>query len=411
LHTQVGIVGAGPAGLMLSHLLHQEGIESVVLDARSRETIETTVRAGVLEDHVAELLRETGVGERMDRDGAVHHGIELRFGGRGHHLDFEDLTGGRTIMLYGQNEVVKDLGRARLKDGGSVIWEAEVVELCDLQTDSPRIRFRTGPMVDESRLRRSGDLEELSCDVIAACDGYWGPGRRHIPDAIRTEYQRTYPFGWFGVLAEAPRSAEELVYTNHERGFSLVSTRSPEIQRLYFQCDPDDSIDDWPDERVWAELHTRLETEDGWELQEGRILEKIVVGMRSFVCAPMQHGRLFLAGDAAHIVPPTGAKGMNLAIADVRVLTRGLVELLGAGSTAVLDRYSETCLRRVWKAQRFSWWMTSMLHRFGDDPFQRGLQLAELDYITRSRAPATALAENYVGLPLELGPKDASEAR
>jgi p-hydroxybenzoate 3-monooxygenase len=401
LHTQVGIVGAGPAGLMLSHLLHLEGIESVVLDARSRETIETTVRAGVLEDHVAALLRETGVGERMDRDGAVHHGIELRFGGRGHRLDFEDLTGGRTIMLYGQNEVVKDLGRARVEAGGQVLWEAEVVELCDLRTDAPRIRFRTGPMVDESRLARSGELEEISCDVIAACDGYWGPGRRHIPEAIRTDYERTYPFSWFGVLAEAPRSADELVYTNHERGFSLVSTRSPTIQRLYFQCDPEDSVDNWPDDRVWEELRTRLQVEDGWQLKDGRILEKIIVGMRSFVCTPMQHGRLFLAGDAAHIVPPTGAKGMNLAIADVRVLTRGLVELFANGTTAVLDGYTETCLRRVWKAQRFSWWMTSMLHRFGDDPFQRGLQLAELDYITNSRAPATALAENYVGLPLD----------
>jgi p-hydroxybenzoate 3-monooxygenase len=386
---------------MLSHLLHQEGIESVVLDARSRETIETTVRAGVLEDHVAELMRETGAGERMDREGAVHHGIELRFGGRGHRLDFEDLTGGRSIMVYGQQELVKDLGRARLEAGGTVIWEAEAVELDGLETESPRIRFRTGPMVDESRMRRSGDIEELSCDVIAACDGYWGPGRRHIPEALRTEYQRSYPFGWFGVLAEAPRSAEELVYVNHERGFSLVSTRSPTIQRLYFQCDPHDTIDHWPDERVWDELGTRTRTEDGWELAEGRILEKIIVGMRSFVCTPMQYGRLFLAGDAAHIVPPTGAKGMNLAIADVRVLTRGLADLFATGSTDVLDRYSEICLRRVWKAQRFSWWMTSMLHRFGDDPFQRGLQLAELDYITSSRAAATALAENYVGLPLD----------
>jgi p-hydroxybenzoate 3-monooxygenase len=401
LHTQVGIVGAGPAGLMLAHLLHLEGIESVVLDARTRETIETTVRAGVLEDHVAGLLRETGVGERMDREGAVHHGIELRFGGRGHRLDFADLTGGRSIVLYGQQEVVKDLGGARLEAGGTVIWEAEAVELCDLETDAPRIRFRTGPMIDESRLRRGGDLEELTCEVIAACDGYWGPGRRHIPEAIRTEYERSYPFAWFGVLAEAPRSADELVYTNHERGFSLVSTRSPTIQRLYFQCDPDDAAENWPDERVWEELRTRTQTEDGWDLKEGRILEKIVVGMRSFVCSPMQHGRLFLAGDAAHIVPPTGAKGMNLAIADVRVLTRGLVDLFRDGRTEVLDRYSETCLRRVWKAQRFSWWMTSMLHRFGDDPFQRGLQLAELDYIASSRAAATALAENYVGLPLD----------
>jgi p-hydroxybenzoate 3-monooxygenase len=401
VHTQVGIVGAGPAGLMLSHLLHREGIESVVLDARTRETIETTVRAGVLEDHVADLMRETGVGERMDREGAVHNGIELRFAGRGHDLDFEDLTGGRSIMIYGQQEVVKDLGRARVDAGGTVIWEAEAVELAGIETDNPRIRFRTGPFEDESRLRRSGEIEELSCDVIAACDGYWGPGRRHIPEAIRTEYERTYPFAWFGVLAEAPRPAEHLIYTNHERGFSLLSTRSPTIQRFYFQCDPGESAGDWSDEAIWEELRNRTRTDDGWELEEGRILEKIVVGMRSFVCEPMQHGRLFLAGDAAHIVPPTGAKGMNLAIADVRVLTRGLVELFRYGSSATLDGYTETCLRRVWKAQRFSWWMTSMLHRFGDDPFQRGLQIAELDYVTSSRAASTALAENYVGLPLD----------
>ena len=390
LDTQVGIVGAGPAGLMLSHLLAREGIDSVVLDARARETIENTVRAGVLEDHVAQLLRDTGVGERMDREGATHHGVELRFAGRGHRIDFGELTG-RTITLYGQNQVVKDLNAARVAAGGRIVWEAEVLEVAGAETDTPRLRFSV-----------DGAAEELACDVVAGCDGYWGPSRQAIPAERRREFERHYPFAWFGLLVEAPRYSHELIYALHERGFALVSTRSPEIQRLYFQCDPADSADDWPEDRIWDELRARLSTMDGGTLHEGRILEKAVLGMRSFVCEPMQHGRLYLAGDAAHIVPPTGAKGMNLAIADVRVLARGLVELFGSGSTTLLDGYTDICLRRVWKAQRFSWWMTSMLHRFGDDPFQLALQHAELDYIAGSRAAATALAENYVGLPLEL---------
>jgi p-hydroxybenzoate 3-monooxygenase len=407
--TQVGIVGAGPAGLVLSHLLALEGIDSTVLDARARDTIETTVRAGVLEDHVANLLRETGVGERMDREGAVHHGIELRFEGRGHRIDFADLTG-RTITLYGQNEVVKDLNAARVGAGGRIVWGAQVVEVVGVETETPRLRYRTGPMVDELRLERSGEIEELSCEVVAGCDGYWGPSRQSIPAELRQELERQYPFAWFGLLIEAPPYSHELIYTLHEHGFALVSTRSPTIQRLYFQCDPDESVENWPDDRIWDELRARLATRDGWELHEGPILDKAVLGMRSFVCRPMHHGRLFLAGDAAHIVPPTGAKGMNLAVADVRVLALGLVEFFRSGRTTILDRYSEICLRRVWKAQRFSWWMTSMLHRFGEDPFQLALQHAELDYITGSRAGATALAENYVGLPLQLPSPDESGA-
>jgi p-hydroxybenzoate 3-monooxygenase len=403
MNTQVGIIGGGPAGLLLSHLLARQGIDSIVLDARSRRDIETTVRAGVLEDHVAELLRETGVGERMDAEGSVHHGIELRFSGRGERLDFPTLTDGRSIMLYAQNEVVTDLNHARIGAGGQILWEAEAVEIDGLESDRPTIRYRTGPMVDPVRLIRSGERQELTCDVVAGCDGYWGPSRQAIPARGRREFERTYPVAWFGILVESPPSSDELIYALHERGFALVSTRSPTLQRLYFQCDPEDSVDSWPDDRIWDELEQRLAKSTAWTLNRGRIVDKAIIGMRSFVCEPMRHGRPFLAGDAAHIVPPTGAKGMNLAVADVRVLAQGLTDYFSSGDTAALDRYSDICLRRAWKAQRFSWWMTSMLHRHpGDDPYQLALQHAELDYVTSSRAGATGLAENYVGLPLEL---------
>jgi p-hydroxybenzoate 3-monooxygenase len=306
-------------------------------------------------------------------------------------------------MLYGQHEVVKDLNAARVAAGGQIIWEAQAVEVSGTETDRSTIRYRTGPFTDETRLQRSGELHELTCDVVAGCDGYWGPARQSIPKSIRTEFERIYPFAWFGILVEAPPSSDELIYALHDRGFSLISTRSPELQRMYLQVEPDDSVDNWPDERIWEELHTRVETVSGTRLIEGPIIDKSIVGMRSFVSSTMQHGNLFLAGDAAHIVPPTGAKGMNLAVADVRVLTRGLVQRLRTGSSEILDRYSEICLRRAWKAQRFSWWMTSTLHRHpGDDPFQLAIQQAELDYTTGSVAGSTALAENYVGLPLEL---------
>ena len=406
MRTQVGIVGGGPAGALLSHLLHRQGIESVVLELRGREEVETTVRAGVLEHDTAELMRETGVGERMDRQGAVHHGIELRFGGRGHRIDFADLTG-RNIMVYGQQEVVKDLYAARLDAGGQIVFEAAALGLQDLDTPQPKIRFRRGAYLDLEaggvRFRGDAEEEEIACDFVAGCDGFFGPCRTAIPAEIRKEHVRTYPFGWFGILVEGPPSTEELIYNLHDRGFALVSTRSPEIQRLYFQCDPDDDVDNWPDERIWQELQRRLDIDDGWTLQRGGLFQKDIVQMRSFICEPMQHGRLFLAGDAAHIVPPTGAKGMNLAVADVRVLSRGLTEFYSSGRTDLLDKYSEICLRRVWKASRFSWWMTSMLHRFHhEDDFRYRLQLAELDYVTSSRAASTSLAENYVGLPLDL---------
>ena len=392
MRTQVGIVGGGPAGLLLSHLLHLEGIESVVLERRSREGLETTVSAGVLEHGTARLLREVGVGERMLREGSVHHGIELRFDGRGHRIDFADLTDGLSITIYGQQEVVKDLVRARLEAGGKVLFDTEAASVYDLDTESPRIHFF-----------QDGEEEEISCDYVAGCDGSLGVCRTGIPENARTEFTRTYPFGWFGILVEGPPSTEELIYTLHDRGFALVSTRSPEVQRLYFQCNPQDDVEEWPDERIWAELSTRLATHDGWELTGGRIFQKDIVQMRSFICEPMQHGRLFLAGDAAHIVPPTGAKGMNLAVADIRVLAHALTEFYRSGDRGSLDAYSETCLRRVWRAQRFSWWMTSMLHRFDrSDPFQLKVQQAELDYVTTSRAAATTIAENYVGAALNI---------
>jgi p-hydroxybenzoate 3-monooxygenase len=391
VRTQVGIIGAGPAGLLLSHLLHAQGIECVVVEARSRDAIEATIRAGVLEQGTVDLLLESGLGARMLREGFVHHGIELRFGGRGHRVDLSDLTGGKAITVYAQHEVIKDLVQARLAAGGEIVFEAAEVSVHHFETVAPRIRFI-----------KDGAAIELDCDLIAGCDGFHGVCRPSIPVGVRTAYERSYPFGWFGILAEAPPSSQELIYNLHERGFALVSTRSPELQRLYFQCDPKDDIANWPDDRIWEEFRTRLATGDGWKLIEGPIIQKGIIAMRSFVVEPMQHGRLFLAGDAAHIVPPTGAKGLNLAVADIRVLTRALVAFYRSGDTELLNRYSETCLRRVWKAQRFSWWMTSMLHRFpGSDAFQHRVQIAELDYVTSSRAASTALAENYVGLPME----------
>jgi len=392
MRTQVGIVGAGPAGLVLSHLLHLQGIESVVLERRDRDYIENRIRAGVLEHNTVELLNEMGVGDRMNEEGMVHHGIELRFGGQGHRIDMKELTG-RAITVYGQHEVVKDLIAARLDAGGQILFEAEAVGVHDLESQEPAIRYR-----------KDGEDHELRCDFVAGCDGFYGVCRSSIPEGALTVYEREYPFAWLGVLAETPPSSEELIYTYHERGFALHSMRSPELTRLYIQCDPDDEIENWPDEKIWEELHTRLATDDGFALAEGPILEegKGITPMRSFVTEPMQHGRLFLAGDAAHIVPPTGAKGMNLAVADVRVLAGALRAWYEKGQTEPLDQYSETCMRRMWQVQRFSWWMTSMLHRFGDEnEFQHRVQLAELDYVTSSRAAATTLAENYVGLPMD----------
>ena len=392
MRSQVGIVGAGPAGLMLSHLLHLQGIESVVLEVRSRDYVERRIRAGVLEQGTVDLLIQAGVGERMRREGLVHHGIELRFGGRGHRIDLSGLTGGRAITVYGQHEVVKDLIAARLEEGGTILFEVEDVSVQGLDTATPTIRFRT-----------DGEARELACDVIAGCDGFHGVCRPSIPEGVLTVYERVYPLAWLGILVEAPPSSKELIYAYHQRGFALHSMRSPSITRLYLQCAPDEDLANWPDERIWMELHTRF-TAEGWTLTEGPILQRGVTEMRSFVVEPMQFGRLYLAGDAAHIVPPTGTKGLNLAVADVRVLAHALAAYYASGRTDLLDRYSETCLPRVWRAQRFSWWMTSMLHRFDGDASQQRLQLAELDYVTSSRAAATALAENYVGLPMNWVP-------
>jgi p-hydroxybenzoate 3-monooxygenase len=384
-------VGAGPAGLVLSHLLHLRGVESVVIETQSRRYVEERIRAGVLEQGTVDLLTQSGVGARMKREGLVHYGIEIRFGGRGHRIDFKDLTSGRAITIYAQHEVLKDLISARQAAGGQVLFEAAQVGIFDFDTHGPRIRFL-----------KDGVPHELICDFIAGCDGFHGVCRPSIPESELTVFERVYPFAWLGILAEAPPSSEELIYSHHPRGFALHSMRSPHITRLYLQCDPDETLDNWPDARIWEELQTRFATEQDWALTQGPILQKGITGMRSFVVEPMQYGRLFLAGDAAHIVPPTGAKGLNLAVADVRVLADALAAFYASGRRDLLDGYSSTCLRRVWKVQRFSWWMTSLLHVFKEESaFDRRRQLAELDYVASSRAGAQTLAENYVGLPMD----------
>lgn len=388
--TQVGIVGAGPAGLVLALLLRRRGIESVMVEARSREYCEQRIRAGVLEHSTVELLDANGAGARMRREGLVHGGIYLRFGGRSRHIDFPALTG-KTITVYGQHEVVKDLIAAHLAANAPLHFDVSDVAIEGAQTDRPTIRYRDA----------TGTPSSISCDVVAGCDGFHGIARDGIPPGVLTAYERVYPFAWLGILSESPPVAHELIYTHHARGFALFSQRSPSIQRMYLQCEPDEDLARWPDERIWDELHHRLEGDDAPDLVEGAILQKGVTAMRSFVVEPMQYGRLFLAGDAAHIVPPTGAKGMNLAIADVAVLADALVAFYGGAGTTALDSYSARCLQRVWRAQRFSAWMTTMLHRApAADAFGERLQLAELDYVTTSHAAAQSLAENYVGLPL-----------
>jgi p-hydroxybenzoate 3-monooxygenase len=389
MRTQVGIVGAGPAGLLLSHLLHLRGIESVVLEARSQHDIESTIRAGVLEQGTMDTLNQAGLGARMQAEGALHHGFELAFEGQRRRIALTELTG-HSITVYAQHEVIKDLVAARLAAGGELKFNVSDVTLHDFQDGSdrtPRIRYR-----------HEGRDEELACDFIVGCDGSQGVSRQCIPETVRQDYQRVYPFGWFGILVEAPPSSDELIYARHDRGFALISTRSPGVQRMYFQCDPKDTVDAWSDDRIWSELHARVDTADGWRITEGRIFQKNIVGMRSFVSTPMQSGKLFLAGDAAHIVPPTGAKGLNLAVSDVRVLNAALIDFYKEGGSEKLARYTETALKRVWRAEHFSWWMTRMLHKLDDtSPFEQRLQVAELEHVTTSRAAATALAENYVG--------------
>jgi p-hydroxybenzoate 3-monooxygenase len=391
MRTQVGIVGAGPAGLMLSHLLHLDGIESVILECRSRQYIEDRVRAGVLEQGTVDLMIETGVGERLRREGLRHDGVWFSFGGQRHRINLSELTGGSAITVYAQQEVVKDLVEARLGAGGQIVFEVDDLSVHDVDSRLPKIRYT-----------KEGASHEIVCDFIAGCDGFHGVCRPSVPEGVITAYERVYPFAWLGILAEAAPASEELIYTYTERGFALFSMRSPQITRLYLQCTPDEDLTQWPDDRVWQELCARMRTDDGWTPAVGPVIQKGVTGMRSFVIEPMQFGRLFLAGDAAHIVPPTGAKGLNLAISDVRVLSKALKAFYKSGRHDLLDQYSAKCLRRIWKVQRFSWWMTSMLHLFpGADGFDHRRQIAELDYITSSRAGMTSLAENYVGLPLD----------
>ena len=389
MRTQLAIIGAGPAGLFLSLLLDRLGIRSVVLELHARQYIEERVRAGLLEYGTVQLMHELAVGERLRREGLEHGGIELRFNGQGHRIDFRELAGGKCVTIYAQHEVIKDLVAARLAAGHPILFETAHVELHALQSAHPFVQFD-----------HNGVPERLDCDFVAGCDGFHGVSRAAIPAGVLTTYDRDYPFGWLGILAEAPPSSNELVYAHHDRGFALLSMRSPEITRLYLQCAHDEDLALWSDDRIWSELDKRFATTDGWKLTPGPILQKGITSMRSFVVEPMQFGRLFLAGDAAHIVPPTGAKGLNLAVADVRILAAALGAYYQSGDSELLAQYSATCLRRIWKVQRFSWWMTQLLHRFADDTaFDRRRQLAELDYVTSSRAASTSLAENYVGLP------------
>jgi len=390
MRTQVGIVGAGPAGLMLSHLLHQRGVDSVVIDLRSRADIEETIKAGILEQGTVDLLRQTGLGDRMNRDGFVHHGINLAFSGGIHRINLYELTGGRSVMVYAQHEVLIDLIAKRLADGGDLRFGVSDTQVEGLETEQPTIRFT-----------HEGEQQTLECDFVIGADGSRTYTRFLIPEGtIRKDFFRQYPFAWFGILAEAPPSSDELIYAHSERGFVLISTRSPSVQRMYFQCDPATNIDDWSDDRIWEEFDARL-SPSGAGVTPGPIFRKDVLQFRSFVCEPMQYGRLFLAGDAAHTVPPTGAKGMNLAIADVHVLDRALGAYYSSKDTGLLDAYTQTALRRIWRGQWFSFWMTSMLHRFSDaTDFDLRRQLAELELVTSSPTAAKNLAENYVGLPL-----------
>ncbi|MET9870942.1 4-hydroxybenzoate 3-monooxygenase [Streptomyces sp. NPDC006386] len=389
MRTTVGIIGAGPAGLLLARLLHNAGIDSVVLESRDRDYVERRQRAGILEQGTADVLRAAGAGARMDREGLRHDGIELRFDRRRHRVDFPALTGGRSVMVYAQTEVCKDLIALQLREGGPLLFEAEALAVEDAGTDAPRVRFR-----------HQGREDVLECAYVVGCDGFWGVARQAIPAALTQVFERTYPFGWLGILADVPPSHDELVYARHDRGFALLSMRSPSISRLYLQVPDGTDAEAWSDEEIWDELERRFETADDWRLERGPITQKSVTPMRSYVHEPMRHGRLFLAGDAAHIVPPTGAKGLNLAVGDVVTFARALIHQQETGSPELLDAYSPTCLRRVWQAERFSYDMTTLLHRTPDaSPFDDRLQLARLERIASSRAAETDLAEGYTGFP------------
>ena len=390
MRTKVGIVGAGPAGLMLSHLLHQRGVESVVIDLRSRTDIEETIKAGVLEQGTVDLMTQTGVGDRLHRDGFVHHGFNLAFSGRMHRINLHELTGGRSVTVYAQHEVLKDLIARRLEDGGDLRFGVTDTTVEGLDTERPVISFT-----------HEDEQHRLECDFVIGADGSRTYTRFLIPEGtVRTDFFRQYPFAWFGILAEAPPSSDELIYAHSDRGFALISTRSPSVQRLYFQCDPATNADQWSEDRIWEEIQARV-AGAGATVKTGTIFRKDILQFRSFVCEPMQYGRLYLAGDAAHTVPPTGAKGMNLAIADVHLLDRAIGTFYDAKDTGLLDAYTETALKRIWRAQHFSWWMTSMLHRFSDaTDFDLRRQIAELEMVTSSPTAARTIADNYVGLPL-----------
>ena len=389
MRTQVAIVGAGPAGLMLSHLLHLAGIDSIIVETRTREYCEARVRAGLIEQWVVDLLKATGVGARMRKEALFHDGIKLSFNDELHHIDFRKLVR-RGVAVYGQQEIVKDLIARRLADRGHILFEAEAVKIDGIESNQPKIQFR-----------HRGISQTIDCDFVAGCDGFHGISRPAIAK-VSTIFDREYPFGWLGILADAKPVDDELIYAYHQRGFALFSMRSDKVVRYYLQCAPDEDAKKWSDDRIWTELGARLAGGARKRLKTGRITEKGVTAMRSFVCEPMQHGRLYLAGDSAHIVPPTGAKGMNLALADVCVLSQALAQYYKSKRETLLNSYSATCLRRIWTAQRFSWWMTQMLHRFGDaSDFDMRRQLAELDYVTSSEAAARSLSENYTGLPMD----------
>ncbi|HUL93045.1 MAG TPA: 4-hydroxybenzoate 3-monooxygenase [Burkholderiales bacterium] len=389
MRVQVAIIGSGPSGLLLGQLLHLAGIDTVIIEHRSREYVLSRIRAGVLEQGMVEMLDRAGVGARLRREGLVHEGFDILFGGVRHRIDLSGLTGGKKVIVYGQTEVTKDLMDARTAAGAKTVYEADDVSLRDFDTARPRVRFHA-----------DGRDREVECDFIAGCDGFHGISRKSVPAAAIRTYERVYPFGWLGVLSDTRPVSDELIYVNHERGFALCSMRSPTRSRCYVQCSLAEDLDQWPDDRFWEELRERLDPRTAEALVTGPSIEKSIAPLRSFVAEPMRFGSLFLAGDAAHIVPPTGAKGLNLAASDVHYLSTALIQYYGSGSTAALDGYSARALRRVWQAERFSWEMTNLLHRFPEDgPFGEKVQAAELEYLVGSRAAMTSLAENYVGLP------------
>jgi p-hydroxybenzoate 3-monooxygenase len=391
MRTQVGIIGSGPSGLLLARLLHLEGIDTVIVESRSREYVAGRIRAGVIEQGMADLLREAQAGERMDREGLIHEGINIAFDGRLERIDFPKHTNGKVVMVYGQTEITYDLMKAHIDEAGGVVhYEEPAIRVADYDTDTPRILYE-----------QNGKQKELVCDFVAGCDGYHGVARQSVAADTISVFERTYPFGWLGVLSDVPPVRDELVYVSHERGFALCSMRSHTRSRYYVQCDLDDRVENWTDDAFWNELRRRLPPHVAETVTTGPRLEMSIAPLRSFVAEPMRFGRLFLAGDAAHIVPPTGAKGLNLAASDIFYLSRALVAFYKENRNDLLDRYSETALRRVWKAIRFSWWYTSLLHKLDDDPMTHRLQIAELDYLTGSVAGLTMLAENYVGLPYE----------